>query len=85
MSDQERTPSDDIAHDSEQQARLAEARAAAAAVGAGEEPWERLVLSERDYAILLDGIENPKPPSAALRRAMRDYEALRKAYPDNNL
>ncbi len=85
MNDQERTPSLNTVNDDEREDSLAQARAAAADVGAGEEPWERLIFSERDYAILLNEIENPKPPSAALRRSMRDYEALRKAYPDNNL
>jgi uncharacterized protein (DUF1778 family) len=45
---------------------------------------EKIVLSERDFERFVEIITNPSPPTPALVRAMREYEAQRDAEPDGN-
>jgi hypothetical protein len=35
---------------------------------------QKIVLSERDFAMFVDAINNPKPPTPELIAAMREYE-----------
>lgn len=45
---------------------------------------ERIVLSERDFALFVDAIENPKPVGARLKAAAQDYETVRREQPELN-
>ncbi len=49
------------------------------------ERHERITLSERDFAQFTAALENPKPPTPELRKAMAEYQSLQAAYPDANL
>jgi len=43
----------------------------------------RLTLTERDYARFVELLENPPPPTAALRKAMAEYQARMAVTPNN--
>jgi len=46
---------------------------------------ERITLSERDFARFVASLENPAPPTQALRTAINDYRRLKAAHPEANL
>ena len=46
---------------------------------------ESLVLSPQNFEQCLAILQDPAPSTPALVRAMREYEALREAYPDRGL
>lgn len=46
---------------------------------------ERMVLSERDFARFAEILNDPAPPTPALKRAMGDYQKAKKAHPDRGL
>ena len=46
---------------------------------------EKILLSQRDFARFVETIENPPPPTKALRKMMADYNALKAAHPEANL
>ena len=48
------------------------------------ERQERIILSERDYAIFVEAIENPKPISARLKAAAQEYKKVRAEHPELN-
>ena len=45
---------------------------------------ERLVLSERDFALFTQAIENPPPVSNRLKAAAKEYKAVRRQQPELN-
>src|SRR2546423_1898441 len=45
---------------------------------------EKIILSERDFQRCVEIITNPPPPTPALVRAMRQYDAQREAEPEGN-
>ena len=45
----------------------------------------RISLSERDFSRFLVAIENPEPPTHALREAVADYRRLKKQRPEDGL
>ena len=45
---------------------------------------ERIVLSERDFALFADALENPKPIGARLQAAAENYKAGRREQPELN-
>jgi uncharacterized protein (DUF1778 family) len=49
------------------------------------EKHERITLSERDFARFVASLENPAPPTPALRTAINNYRRLRAAHPEANL
>ena len=49
------------------------------------ERHERITLSDRDFARFVAAIENPAPPTEALKKAMADYRALQARNPDAGL
>ena len=42
-----------------------------------------LTLTERDFARFVELLENPPPPTAALRKAMAEYQARMAVTPNN--
>jgi uncharacterized protein (DUF1778 family) len=46
---------------------------------------ERITLSERDFAKFVASLENPKPPTAALRETLTEYFRLKADHPESNL
>ena len=46
---------------------------------------ERIVLSEQQFARFVAILENPAPPTQALTRAMKKYQATKAAHPDHGL
>ena len=49
------------------------------------EKHERITLSERDFARFVASLENPAPPTPALRKAISDFRRLKVAHPEANL
>jgi len=49
------------------------------------EKHQRITLSERDFARFVASLENPAPPTQALRTAINDYRRLKAEHPDANL
>ena len=45
---------------------------------------ERIVLSERDFARVVESINNPKPPGAALKKAAEKFKAISQQHPEAN-
>lgn len=45
---------------------------------------ERIVLSERDFALFVHTLENPPAPTPKLRAAAEEYKRLRAENPDGN-
>lgn len=45
---------------------------------------ERIVLSERDFALFVDAIENPQPVGARLKAAAQNYKTVRREQPELN-
>lgn len=41
-------------------------------------------LSERDFALFMAAINNPKPPNARLKAAAEDYKIVRREQPELN-
>ena len=46
---------------------------------------ERIVLSEAQFARFVEILEDPSPPTPALVRAMKNYQATKAAHPDRGL
>jgi uncharacterized protein (DUF1778 family) len=49
------------------------------------ERHDRIVLSERDFAKFVASLENPEPPTQALRDAVAQYRRLKAEHPESNL
>lgn len=45
---------------------------------------EKLVLSERDFALFLEAIDNPKPASDRLKDAAQKFKTTQRAHPELN-
>ena len=45
---------------------------------------EKIVLSERDFALFSEAIANPQPVGARLREAAEKYNAIRRDHPELN-
>lgn len=48
------------------------------------ERQERIILSERDYALFAEAIENPKPIGSRLKAAAQEYKKVRAQNPELN-
>ena len=47
--------------------------------------WDApIILSERDFALFTQAIENPPPVSARLKAAAAAYKAMRREHPEGN-
>lgn len=46
--------------------------------------FERITLSERDFAAFAAAVSNPPAPTAALQEAAREYRRLRAEQPEGN-
>jgi uncharacterized protein (DUF1778 family) len=51
----------------------------------GSAQHDPITLSERDFARFVALLENPAPPTPALRKAINDYRRLKVARPESNL
>ncbi len=49
------------------------------------ERQERIVLSERDFARFVAGIEKPDAPTLELQKAMAEYRQVKAAFPASHL
>ena len=46
---------------------------------------QHITMSERDFTRFVDAIDQAKPPTDDLRKAMSDYRSLQSENPDSNL
>lgn len=45
---------------------------------------EPILMTERDFDLFIDSVENPKPPSENLKRAYKKYKNYIKSHSLNN-